>query len=195
MAVDTGQGHRVEGITLSSGIPMTLFCHRSVSSTFALYSIPLPLAPSPSISLPLPLSPPLSPDAQFSLNPPLKTNYSLSSSPPSLPPHNVKHCILTHDQTQLQTHTHSNAHTLTLRTALLSPSNLLSLSLTRSHSRIFQWWLLSLSSPGKQRILVRTGQREGEGWIAGWRGRDPDLECRTNHFTREEIHQYYCQYN
>lgn len=64
-----------------------------------------------------------------------------------------------------------------LRPALLSPSNVLSLSLTRSPSRIFQWWLLSLSSLRKQRILVHTGQREGEGWRAGQRGRDPNLEC------------------
>lgn len=150
MAVDTGQGGLV-------GRDYSLLWNtndRLLSPIYFLHFHPkYPfLSPSPSISFPLPFSLLLSPE----------TNYSPLFFPQSLPPQNVKLCILTHHQTQSQTHTHTH----TLRSVPLSSACLTCslFSLTRSSSRIFQWWLLSLSSPGKQRILVHTGQREGEGW-------------------------------
>lgn len=101
---------------------------------------PLPRPPSPSISQPLPLSLLLSPE----------TN-STSISAPS-------QCQALHTDTQ----THSQPHTSTYFDAVCgSPSKLVPLSL--SLSCIFQWWLLSLSSPGKQRIFVNPGQRKRTG--------------------------------
>lgn len=130
MAVDTGPGQLVEGITLSSGILITIFCHPFLALLHHLFLNPFPFH---SFCHPKPILPPF------------------------LPPHNVKHCILTHKHT----HSHTRARILTLCAALLSPSKLVPLSL--SLSCIFQWWLLSLSSPGKQRIFVNPGQRKRTG--------------------------------
>ena len=55
----------MEGITLSSGILMTIFCRRSVSSTFTPQT-PSPLVPSPSIPQSLRLSFLLSPETNYS---------------------------------------------------------------------------------------------------------------------------------
>lgn len=123
---------------------MTIFYQGAVSSTFTPHT-PSSIVPPPSISQPLPLSLVLSPE----------TNYPPAS--PSLLPHNVKNYI----------HTQSNAttphiHTLTLRTALLCPSKLVPLSLTRSASCIFQWWLLSLSSPLENKGFLCTQDRGRE---------------------------------
>lgn len=99
--------------------------------------------------------------------------FSPFSNPPhprSLPPHNVKRQILTHDQSQ----PHST-HTL-WRSVPLS-SKLVPLSITRSASCICQWWLLSLSCPREQKIFVHTWWRKAEGWRAGQRGGHPTLEC------------------
>lgn len=115
----------------------------------------------------------------------------LSLLPPA-PHHPCTMSSTAYSHTIKRTHTHhAYKHTLWRSVPLSSPRlSCSTLSLTRSPSRIFQWWLLSLSSPRKQRILVRAGQREGAGWRAGRRGRDPNLECgrRTggkSHFTGE----------
>lgn len=152
MAVDTGQGGLV-------GRDYSLFWNTNdhlLSQIYFLHFHPkYPfLSPSPSISLPLPFSLLLSPE----------TNYSPSSSPNLCP---LKMSSTAYSHTIKQSCKHIHTHTLRsvpLSSACLTCSLFFFFSLTRSSSRIFQWWLLSLSSPGKQRILVHTGQREGEGW-------------------------------
>lgn len=144
---------------------MTIFCHRCVSSTFTPYT-PSSLSFTIHFSTSSSFTPFVTRSQLFSLSPPHPL--SAPSQCQALHTHTLSNAVAT---------THTYTHTLTLRTALLSPSKLVPLSLTRSASRIFQWWLLSLSSPRKQRIFVHTGQRKGEGWKAGQGGRDPTLEC------------------
>ncbi|MEQ2191671.1 hypothetical protein XENOCAPTIV_000945 [Xenoophorus captivus] len=92
MVVDSGQAHRVEGITFSSGILIPSFCHLTftphtflsilhLSRAFFLLSLLMP------------------PDAVFSLKLSLRTTSSVY--PPTfsslLPNCNDKHCILIED--------------------------------------------------------------------------------------------------
>lgn len=99
---------------------------------------------------------------------------------------------------ELHTHTQSNAttphiHTLTLRTALLCPSKLVPLSLTRSASCIFQWWLLSLSSPleNKGFLCTQDRGREKDGELVSEEEILPSSvvdwaeKKKKGHFTRE----------
>lgn len=148
MAVDTGQGHYVEGITLSSGILMTAFCHRSISSTFA------PHTPS-SRSFITHFS------TSSSFTPFVTRNQLFSLFCPPPPPAQCQ---------ALHTHTRSNAHppriqthTLTLRTALLSPSKLLrsfTHSLTQSYFSMVAF-VPFISSKTKDSCARRTEGRSG----------------------------------
>lgn len=180
MVVDTGQDHWVEGITLSTGILMTIFCQRAVS-TFTPHTASS-LFPPPSISQPLPLSPVLSPE----------TNYP--PPPPSLPPHTVMHYILTHNQTQPH-----NTHTLWRSVPLSSPH--LSWSLFHSLAQPVVFFnggfcpFHLLENKGFLCTQDRGKEKDGEpvseeevlpSSVVEWAG-------KKSHFTREETHFYWCQ--
>lgn len=95
VAVDTGQGHWVEGIMPSTGILMSIFCQRSVSSTFTPHT---PSSPSFTIHF--------STSSSFT---PLVTQ-----NQPTLPSPSVKHPAYSNMINLNSTLTHM----LTLRTAL-----------------------------------------------------------------------------
>lgn len=137
----------------------------------------LPLFPPPSISLSLFLFHSFCHQMSNFLSILPSKLVILSLTPPHLGPLTVSNTAYSHTIKHIRKDT-QHTHTSVLSSPLLSPR--LTCSLVHSLSRIFQWWLLSLSSPQKQRILVHTGQRGGEGWRAGHRGRDPNLEWSSN---------------
>lgn len=120
----------------------------------------LPLFPPPSISLSLFLFHSFCHQMSNFLSILPSKLIILSLTPPHLGPLTVSNTAYSHTIKHIRKDT-QHTHTSVLSSPLLSPR--LTFSLVHSLSRIFQWWLLSLSSPQKQRILVHTGQRGGEG--------------------------------
>lgn len=178
MAVDTGRGHWVEGITLSSGILMTAFCHRSVSSTFA------PRSPS-SLSIAIHFST----SSSFTLF--VTRNRLFHPSPPRRTSHL---CPLTMSSA---TYSHaierSRKHTLRRSVPLSSPRLSCSLFHSLTHPVVFfnggfcpfhllgNKGFLSAQDRGKE----RDGEPDREEEILTLSGK--------SHFTREGIHHYNCQ--